>query len=118
MAFTREGSTEYTLANGETVTLIYEAQYTLVDNGIGAYEYWGARCVDVDINAECEDADIISVDNEAGEDIYHTLSDKEKKDVAQAAFDHASENCPDVDDVKNDYEDGRPDPRDDYPDYD
>lgn len=113
----KESELEYTLANGESVTVFYEATYEIVDNGIGVYEYWGSRCVDKQLDSECEDANIISVDNDAGEDIYETLSPEEKKAVAQAAYDHASENCPPVESVQDDYEDGRPE-RDDYPDYD
>lgn len=113
----KDGEFEYTLASGESVTVFYEAEYTLVDNGIGHYEFWGARGRDVQLDTECEDATVTTVENEAGEDIYDTLSDDERKALKQAAYDHANDHCPSVDEYESDYEDNRPE-RDDYPEYD
>lgn len=101
---TKDGEFEYTLASGETVTIFYEATYEIVDNGIGVYEYWGAKGIDRQLELECEDADVISVDNEDGENIYETLSPEEKKAVNQAAYDYAIDNPPDWDEVDDGYD--------------
>ena len=103
---------EYTLANGQIVTIHYEAEYEVVDDGIGTYEYWGARGNDIQLNNECQDISVISVDNEEGDDIHDGLSILEKKMVKQAAFDHAEKNAPEVEDCNDE-----PDP-DDQRDYD
>lgn len=88
---------EYTLADGRVVTVRYEAEYIVVDNGIGSYEYWGARGRDVQLETECERCDVTAVEDEDGKCILSTLSKKERDAVEQAAIDHANENCPDVD---------------------
>lgn len=108
----KENELEYTLANGQGVTIHYEATYEVVDNGIGAYEYWGSKEVDIQLDTECSDCSLISVDDENDEDIYDTLSPEEKKAVEQAASEHAEENRPELEqfcderdpDEKRDYE--------------
>lgn len=97
---------EYTLANGQVVTIHYEAEYEVVDDGIGSYEYWGARGNDIQLNNECQDISVISVDNEDGDDIHDGLSILEKKMVKQAAFDHAEANPPPLEE-EPDYDDDR-----------
>ena len=47
-------------------TIGYDAE--MVDNGIGPYEFWGARGVDVQIETEISDSGIVSIDKVTGED--------------------------------------------------
>ena len=47
-------------------TIGYDAE--TVDNGIGPYEFWGAKGVDVRIETEISDSGIVSIDKVTGED--------------------------------------------------
>lgn len=106
---TKESELEYTLASGKVVTVRYEAEYSVVDNGIGAYEYWGALGRDVQLDTECDDSNVTFVEDEDGECIWNTLSKEEQQAIEQAAYDHACENCPEVEECSDDgyYEDPR-----------
>ena len=103
---TQENSVELTLPSGKEVVAHYEAEYAINDHGIGAYEYWGARCVDRDLRVDLEGYDITCVhllDDEDEDNILDSLS-KEDKDAIDSAVDrHASDNAPEMDD----WDDGR-----------
>lgn len=108
---TRQDCTEVTLANGDVVIAHYEAEYAINDHGIGAYEYWGARCVDRDLQVDLEGWDTISVhkaDDEDEDDILSTLSQEDKDTIESAVETHAARNCPEMEsfsDERDDYHD-------------
>lgn len=97
---TKELEIEYTLANGKTVTAKFEATYSVVDNGIGPYEYWGARGVDKQLDTECDEVRIYEIVDENDDTV--TVSPEEKKAIKSAAYDYAIENCPEVDECADD----------------
>lgn len=97
---TTEHEIEYTLADGRVVCVRFEAEYSVVDNGIGAYEYWGARGVDKQLDTECDDVFVTEVVDENDDPV--SISKEETKAIEQAAYDYAIENCPEVEDCVDD----------------
>lgn len=112
MSVTKEYEIPYTLNAGLDVTIRFEAEYIVVDNGIGHYEYWGARGYDRQLDTECDNVYGIEILTEDGEPV--TVSPAENKAIKQAAYDYASENCPEVSECVDDgdYDEDPPDPRD------
>lgn len=104
---TTEHEIEYTLADGRVVCVRFEAEYNVVDNGIGAYEYWGAKGRDVRLEHECEDIFINDIVDENDESVE--VSKEETKAIEQKAYDYACENSPEYDGSDDGYYD---DPRD------
>lgn len=107
---TKEYEIEYTLADGRSVTILFGAEYNVVDNGIGAYEYWGARGVDKQLDTECDDAWVNDIVDENGDSV--SVSDEEKKAIKDAAYEYACENCPEVDECVDDGYDADQDRKD------
>lgn len=87
---------EYELKDGTIVILSFEAEYEAEDHGIGGYEYWGAKCNDVQWVNVCTDVGDIRAENEEGEDIYDSLSPDEQKAIASYCEEYADEHAPDV----------------------
>lgn len=87
---------EYELSNGEIVMLSFEADFTATDEGIGSYEYWGAKCRDVYWVNVCEDINGVSAINEEGEDIFDSLPEAEKKSIYSFCEEYANEHAPEV----------------------
>ncbi len=49
----------------------FEVRYTMVNNGIGPYEFWGANLTDIDMQPEIDE--IIYLGNEHSEEINGML---------------------------------------------
>lgn len=102
-AMTKELEIQYTLRAGMVVTISFEASYSIVDNGIGHYEYWGARGFDRQLDTECDDVGGFEICNLNGD--WVGVSPAEMKEIKDAAFEYACENCPEVEEcVDNDYD--------------
>lgn len=102
---------EYTTKDNVVLTIAFSAEFEVEDRGIGAYEYWGAKCNDVDLVNVCCDIVVGSAINEDGEDIYESLPDSEKKRINEYAEEHANENAPEADGCSDfgDYDEDIPD---------
>ena len=91
---TNEYEVEYETKDGICLTLCFTAEFEPEDHGIGAYEYWGAKCRDVQWVNVCQDVYDIATLNEEGDDVYDDLPDSEKKRIDAWAMEHADENAP------------------------
>lgn len=48
---------------GTDYEVSYNADVKMVDNGIGSYEYWGQKCIDSRIEAECQSIEVDGIYN-------------------------------------------------------
>jgi hypothetical protein len=48
---------EFELSGREDSEVVFSGEPKLVDNGIGVYEFWGARGIDRQMEAECDDVE-------------------------------------------------------------
>jgi hypothetical protein len=87
---------EYEL-DGICYTLSFEAEFEAEDIGIGAYEYWGAKCRDVHWVNTCTGIDTIRLEDEEGNDIYDTLTKAQQDAIDDYCEEYANENAPDID---------------------
>lgn len=108
---TQEFEIEYTDADGINLSIYFTAEYEKEDIGIGAYEYWGARCNDKRIVYTCSGVSIDSATNEDGVDIAGALDKTLRERIESHCEEYANENAPDPSDDDGDY------PEPDYPDY-
>ena len=86
---------EYEL-DGIAYTLSFEADFEPEDIGIGAYEYWGAKCRDVQWVNNCTEVYGFSLVDEEGNDIYDTLTKAQQDAIDSYCIDYANEHAPDI----------------------
>lgn len=94
---TNDYEIEYETKDGICLTLCFTAEFEAEDHGIGPYEYWGAKCRDIQWVNVCQGIEDIVALNEDGEDIFDSLPDSEKKRIESWAEEYANENAPDCD---------------------
>jgi hypothetical protein len=83
--------------DGVQVSVSFDAEYEAEDDGIGSYEYWGAKCRDVYWVNRCQEVTITSVVTEDGRDILDDLDPKTVKTMENDFIETADEYPPDID---------------------
>lgn len=107
MSMTERYSIEADLKDGTTVTLEFEAEFEVVDRGIGGYEYWGARGVDIDLCTEVTSVEVTAVLNDKDECIWNELSKEDRQRLEEIAEEHAQDFAPEPDNYCDDGYDPR-----------
>jgi hypothetical protein len=84
----------YELENGDFVSLTFTAEFELEDHGIGSYEYWGAKCRDIQWVSVCQEVYDIYANDESGEDIIDSLDKKQRSSILDFCNEYADRNPP------------------------
>lgn len=92
----REYEMEYETKDGICLTVRFDADFEPEDHGIGAYEYWGAKCRDVQWVNVCQGVEGLMALNEDGVDVFDDLTESEQNSIESAAEEYADENAPEV----------------------
>ena len=95
--------TEYN-HNGDTLVISFTAEFEQEDVGIGSYEYWGARCNDVQMEFVCQSVGIDSVKKSDGLDFTDAIKGKLLDKIVSHCESYADANAPVIEGV--DYDDG------------
>ena len=76
--------------NGGCYTVKANVEYdgAMVDNGIGPYEFWGAKCTEVRIESEIDKIDYDGIELVDDNAAIIELNDDEKKKVKEACEAH------------------------------
>lgn len=97
MSMTERYSIEVELGDGRPATLEFEAEFEVVDRGIGVYEYWGSIGRDIDLCTEVKSVEVTAVLNEKDECVWNELSKEDRQRLEEIAEEHAQEFAPDPD---------------------
>ncbi len=91
----------------KTYAVDFDADFSVEDVGIGPYEYWGAKCNDVQWDYTCEDVSIAAVHLRTETDDISIEPDAELlKKIERAAMSYVEDNMPEYDGCGGDRYDG------------